>query len=412
MSSYSSDDLTDQAPNDISFETNLFSVNFHPTDDLVVVSDAEGRVKLFKYGLEENKSMFALRPHKSGCREACFSTDGKYIFTASSDCSMKVIDVNTGSVLYTREEAHDDAINTLISKDFMVFTGDDEGTVKVWDMRQQNIVCEFQEHADYISDIITINDRHVVATSGDGGLSIYNFVRRSLDDISEKTDNELLSVASLENDQTLVCGTQDGTILIFDIHNLETPKKFVGHPQSVDSIVKVSNDSFLSGSSDGMIRYVGIKPRKLLGVIGEHSTFPVERIAISRDNRYLGSISHDLSLKFWNVSNLYDDEVDEDDEQMDQDESNDADSVDYENEGQDNEDEELTDDSDDNMDDSDNDDDKDSDDSDSDDSDDDSSDDNKKVRKSRAARKKEAKKEWTNAPNKEKKKKKNFFNDL
>ncbi|EGG19964.1 WD40 repeat-containing protein [Cavenderia fasciculata] len=291
------------APLDIPFDINLFSVNFHPTDDLVVVSDAEGTVKLFRYSLEENQQLLSLRLHHSGCREARFSTDGKYIFTASSDHSMKVVDVNTGQVLFTREEAHD--------KDFMLFTGDDEGTVKVWDMRQQNLVCEFQEHADFISEIITIDDRHIIATSGDGGVSKYNFVRRSLDDISEKSDNELLSVISMEDNQTLVCGSQDGTVYIYDINNLEHPKKFKGHPLSVDTLLKVNETSFLSGSSDGIIRFVGLKPKKLLGVIGEHQGFPVEKMAISRDNRYLGSISHDLSLKFWNVFHLYNDEDDE-----------------------------------------------------------------------------------------------------
>eukprot|EP01133_Synstelium_polycarpum_P008174 gene8174-9609_t len=310
---YTDEQLAELAPSDITFDTNLFSLNFHPTDDLVVVSDAEGAVKLYRYGLEQNECLLALRPHKSGCRQACFSTDGKYIFTASSDCSIKVIDVNTGATLYTREEAHDDPINSLVSKQFMVFTGDDEGTVKVWDMRQQSLVCEFQEHADYISDIVSLDDNHIVATSGDGGLSIYNFVRRSLDDISAKSDNELLSVVALDHGDTLVCGTQDGTIKIFDRHNLEAPKKFVGHPASVDTLVKVGSTTFLSGSSDGIIRYVGTQPRKLLGVIGEHSTFPVERIAVSRDNRYLGSISHDLSLKFWNVVNLYEDDSDDED---------------------------------------------------------------------------------------------------
>ncbi|EGC37419.1 hypothetical protein DICPUDRAFT_149992 [Dictyostelium purpureum] len=297
-SNYSEDQ--DLAPNDITFGTIPFSLNFHPTEDLLVVSDAEGRVKLYHYNLEENEIKFSLRPHKSGCRQANFSSDGKYIFTASSDCSMKVIDINTGSILYTREEAHD--------KDFMVFTGDDEGTIKVWDMRQQNIVCEFQEHGDFISDITTIGDKHIVASSGDGGVSIYNFVRKSMDDISEKSDNELLSVISLCDDEKLVCGSQDGTILIYDRNNLESQKKFIGHPQSVDSMVKVNNNSFFSGSSDGIIRYVGLQPKKLLGVVGEHSTFPIERMAISRDNRYLGSISHDFSLKFWNVSSFYEED--------------------------------------------------------------------------------------------------------
>ena len=49
---------------------------------------------------------------------------------------------------------------------------------------------------------------------------------------------------------------------------------------------------------------VQLHPNKLVGVLGEHADFPVERMQLSRDRVYVGSCSHDKSVRFWNVSGI------------------------------------------------------------------------------------------------------------
>uniref|UniRef100_A0A7I4DU66 Anaphase-promoting complex subunit 4 WD40 domain-containing protein n=1 Tax=Physcomitrium patens TaxID=3218 RepID=A0A7I4DU66_PHYPA len=80
-----------------------------------------------------------------------------------------------------------------------------------------------------------------------------------------------------------------------------------------EGCIKVDEDTLLTGSSDGIIRIVSILPNKMIGVIGEHADFPVERLAFSHDRNILGSASHDNTLKLWDVKYLHeDDDVDED----------------------------------------------------------------------------------------------------
>lgn len=59
---------------------------------------------------------------------------------------------------------------------------------------------------------------------------------------------------------------------------------------------------------------VGIHPNKMLGIVGEHGDMPIECMALSHDNRFLTTASHDYSIKFWNVGYLYEDDGDEDEE--------------------------------------------------------------------------------------------------
>jgi WD40 repeat protein len=53
-------------------------------------------------------------------------------------------------------------------------------------------------------------------------------------------------------------------------------------------------------------------PNKLIGVVGEHA-FPIESIKLSRDGKYLGSCSHDNTVKFWCMEGVLDKTEGEDD---------------------------------------------------------------------------------------------------
>ncbi|CAM9940597.1 unnamed protein product, partial [Choristocarpus tenellus] len=56
-----------------------------------------------------------------------------------------------------------------------------------------------------------------------------------------------------------------------------------GHPHSVDTLLKLDEDTVLTGSSDGIIRWVvvSLQPDKFLGLLGDHEDFPVESIEVS-----------------------------------------------------------------------------------------------------------------------------------
>jgi WD40 repeat protein len=86
--------------------------------------------------------------------------------------------------------------------------------------------------------------------------------------------------------------------------------RFPGHPQSIDAILKIDEDTVLTGSSDGLIRAVQLFPNSLLGVLGGHvhDGFPVEGLGWSAHRHMVGSISHDEYIRLWDASLLNEDE--------------------------------------------------------------------------------------------------------
>ncbi len=49
----------------------------------------------------------------------------------------------------------------------------------------------------------------------------------------------------------------------------------------MDALVKLDEDTVITGSADGLLRIVSILPNKMIGVVGQHPKATVEQLAIS-----------------------------------------------------------------------------------------------------------------------------------
>lgn len=299
---------------DVPLEATPFDLTFHPSSSLVAAGLITGRVQLFKFGdeLTEAESVWSVDAHSESCRAIRFAEDGRYLLTASPDCSILATNVETGQAVARLNNAHGCPINRLVNLgDNSVASGDDDGTIKVWDTRQNTCCNSFSPHEDYISDLEFVpSTSQLLGVSGDGTLSVCNLRRNKVDARSEFSEDELLSVVLVKDGRKIVCGSQEGVLLLYSWpHFKDCSDRFIGHPKSVEAILKLNEDTILTGSSDGLIRLITILPNKMIGVVGEHTDFPIERLAFSFDKKVLGSASHDHVMKLWDVSYLLEDDT-------------------------------------------------------------------------------------------------------
>ena len=117
----------------------------------------------------------------------------------------------------------------------------------------------------------------------------------------------------MKGGKKVVCGTQNGVLSVWSWGTWgDISDRFPGHPQSIDALLKIDEDTILTGSSDGAVRIVQIHPDRLLGVLGGHDGFPVEKLKFSSEKKLVGSVSHDTSIRLWDASILTEDDIDED----------------------------------------------------------------------------------------------------
>ncbi|OMO57129.1 hypothetical protein CCACVL1_25978 [Corchorus capsularis] len=179
-----------------------FGLDFHPSKELVAVSLITGDLHLYKYKNDDSslERLLDVRAHSESCRTVRFINGGQAVVTGSKDCSILATDVETGSVIARLENAHENAINSLINlTDSTVASGDDEGCIKVWDTRQRSCCGSFNAHEDYVSDMNFIPDSmKLLTTSGDGTLSVCNLRTYKVQTRSEFSEDELTSVVVLK----------------------------------------------------------------------------------------------------------------------------------------------------------------------------------------------------------------------
>lgn len=289
-----------------------FDLDFHPSDHLVSAALINGHLLLYRYSADSSpQRLLEVHAHTESCRALRFIHDGRAIVTGSPDKSILATDVETGSAIARLEDAHEEAINKIINlTDSTIASGDDRGCIKVWDTRQRSCCNTFNAHEEYISDMTFSSDSmKLLGTSGDGTLSVCNLRRNKVQSQSEFSEDELLSVVIMKNGRKVVCGSQTGTLLLYSWgYFMDCSDRFVDlSPNSVDALLKLDEDRIITGSENGLINLLSILPNRIIQPIAEHSEYPVERLALSHDRKFLGSIAHDSMLKLWDMDDLLQD---------------------------------------------------------------------------------------------------------
>ncbi|KAJ7757005.1 WD40-repeat-containing domain protein [Mycena metata] len=277
----------------------IFDLVFHPSHSTVYTALLTGHVKAFAYDAATHQDSFSVRPSKRSCRALTINEDGSRLYAAGKGKSIHTIDTVTGEIVETRAAAHDDPINRLKHLTPWLFaTGDDNGVIKLWDPRQQESVRTHRQHFDYITDFLWLPDKHhLLATSGDGTLSVMDVRAKKTAPFaqSEDQEDELLAATTIKGGAKVVVGTQLGILSIFNRSSGygDCVDRVPGHPSSIDALCALppafleSTTSFpgmentvLTGSADGLVRAVQVLPTRLIGVVADHGDLPVERIAV------------------------------------------------------------------------------------------------------------------------------------
>ncbi|KAK7467459.1 hypothetical protein VKT23_004512 [Stygiomarasmius scandens] len=280
---------------DISVGSQVFDIVFHPSHSTVYTALLSGKVKAFAYDREgRHKQVLSLKISQKSCRGITINEDGSKLYVVGKGKGLHTIDTTTEKLVESRAKAHETPINRVKHvAPWLVTTGDDDGVVKLWDPRKSKSIRTYTQHFDYITDFLWLEDKkHLVATSGDGTLSVMDVRSNKTEPFahSEDQEDELLSIVPIKGATKVLVGTQLGILSVFNRSAGwgDCVDRIPGHPHSVDALCNIPDSlpnvdattTVLTGSSDGFMRAVAVFPTKLHGVVADHGNWPVERIAV------------------------------------------------------------------------------------------------------------------------------------
>lgn len=291
------------APPEIKLEDFITDVCFHPGRDIIALATIIGDVHLYEYGTEENKLLRTIEVHAKACRDVEFTEDGRSLITCSKDKCVMITDMETEKLKKLYETAHEEAINKLHVLDERLFaTGDDAGTVKLWDFRTKDAIFELKEVEDQITQMLT-NEQNklLLATSADGYLTTYNIGARKLYVQSEPYEEELNCMGIYRGSSKLVAGTSKGRLYTYNWGYFGYHcDMYPGIKSPISLMIPITDRIACVAGEDGNIRACHIAPYRNLGVVGQHN-MPIESLDINRNGELLASSSHNNDVRFWNV---------------------------------------------------------------------------------------------------------------
>ena len=157
-------------------------IKFSPNQNVLALGQITGEVRVYTYSEAQTSQMLHFTYHEDSCRRICFNDQGNILYSVSVDGSIAII--SNGKLEGRITNAHKGAINSVIHVEngAIIATGDDDGRIKIWDLRiassssvNKACIVKFSDHEGTISDMVTNADNTMLlSSSNDGHLGVYD----------------------------------------------------------------------------------------------------------------------------------------------------------------------------------------------------------------------------------------------
>lgn len=159
----------------------------------------------------------------------------------------------------------------------IIATGDDDGLISIWDMRDRRPAHVYHEHGDHISQLCYFTDvQELVSSSGDTCLGVYDLRGGKVRDFSQRRKDELncfafincTGVSNATFIPSIICATPHGGLPMWKYGSWARPYDILEqHPAECESIISFHGEDtsfnhniILTGACDGLVRVLQMYP--------------------------------------------------------------------------------------------------------------------------------------------------------
>jgi len=260
----------------------------------------------------------------AGCYGLCaaFLPGNTHVVLGTREGHLLILDIASGDVVYTEENAHDGAIWSLdlrrptpLQETIAIVTGSADKTLKFWDIEAQDEEEEESGHPMVVhtrtlqmtDDVVAVRYSHstdptkrmVFASTLDSTIKV--FFDDTLKFFLSLYGHKLpaLAVDSSDDDVILASSGADKVIKIWGLDFGDTHRTLHGHEDSVTDLRFVNNThNFFTSSKDGSVRYWDGDRFEQILLLNGHCA-EVNCLAVSRTGAFVLTGGMDRQVRVW-----------------------------------------------------------------------------------------------------------------
>lgn len=323
------------SPKPFTLRSWTFSMDSHEANDWFVAGFMDGTIEIFDYSnFSKVETILSIKEHENAIQDIHFMSGGNRIISADSRGNVSIYDMKKKKNVLKIKEAHDGAsIHKVIEciPGHVIATGDENGLIRIWDIKTKNMIREIDEHSLEITGFSFNQDLNALYASSDDGsvshieisqfnenekigvkrkeLSIY---RAKLYDISRPTKKKSYSgVMDIMNGEIIICSTTSGKLNIYKYGKLfQTPSAVEVDALSIDHLVFLKENIVCIINNEGGINSFRLKKNNdiwdstLAKHIGDHEE-GVTCVTIDSEGKFLITAGNDQYVRFFDTRDLF-----------------------------------------------------------------------------------------------------------
>ncbi|XP_068171577.1 U3 small nucleolar RNA-interacting protein 2 isoform X2 [Antennarius striatus] len=268
-----------------------------------------------------------LRGHKLAITCLVITSDDKYIFSASKDCSIIKWDFESGKKLHTipggRKGTEDQHVGHTVhilcmaisSDGKYLATGDMNKLIMIWEAETCKHLYKFTGHKGPVSGLSFRKGTHdLYSASHDRSVKVWNVAENAYVETLFGHQDAITGLDALSRECCVTAGGRDRSVRVWKIAE-ESQLVFHGHESSIDCVQLINEEHMITGADDGSVCLWSVNKKKPLctvkqahgchGDVGLEQSHWVVSVAALQNSDTVASGSHNSQVQLWKCEQNY-----------------------------------------------------------------------------------------------------------
>ncbi|MFM2310967.1 MAG: hypothetical protein RLZZ04_243 [Cyanobacteriota bacterium] len=202
----------------------IWTVKFSPDGKLLANGNQDGTVCFWDSSTGEN--LRCIEAHSLWIWAIAFSPDGKSLASGSADTTIKIWDVETGECRLNLSNSNK-VLSVAFHPNGRMIAGGDGKSIKLWDLETGKLIQTFVGHNATILSLVFNSEGNILMSGGDSidsTIRIWSVDTGRCIQVLHGHKSAVRGLNLTPNNQTLVSGSNDGMIRLWDLETGQTRK--------------------------------------------------------------------------------------------------------------------------------------------------------------------------------------------